>query len=215
MWRFRRWYLESGKALSSMLGREQVLIQCEQPFILSVALVSSEATSTHTETHHQHHRAMRKSRVYKNTILTLGAFGLVFSNFFDHSPQSEKHLNKTMCGLVGGKWVQALNCTSPGRTCGNHKPSTPLLCIQRNSFAGVPRKWRRRFVAALFANTQSGAIPRLPALGRNMDHDALIGGKACSAEHEWIPPMGIVQPVLSGRSRSQKNCYEEVRDRLN
>ena len=122
---------------------------------------------------------------YKNTILTLGAFRLVFSNFFDHSPQSEKHLNKTMCGLVGGKWVQALNCTSPGRTCRNHKPNTPLLCIQRNSFAGVPRKWRRRFVAALFANTQSGTTPMSTSPGA--EHGSWCTHRRKSMQHwKWM-----------------------------
>lgn len=30
------------------------------------------------------------------------AFKLVFSTFLNHNPQSEIHLNKTTCGLVGG-----------------------------------------------------------------------------------------------------------------
>lgn len=35
MWKFRRWYLESGKALSSMHGRRQALSQHKHPFCCS------------------------------------------------------------------------------------------------------------------------------------------------------------------------------------
>ena len=40
MWKFRRWYLESGKALSSMHGRRQTFSQRKHPFCCSSFLLA-------------------------------------------------------------------------------------------------------------------------------------------------------------------------------
>lgn len=71
MWKFRRWYLETGKALSSMPGRRQALSQRKYPFCCSNFLWAH----LHTHSINTTTRQWDNPEFYlKKKSITLGVF---------------------------------------------------------------------------------------------------------------------------------------------